>query len=103
MLQFIVSILLFFVLFFGIAFILNMLLRQTWLMAFVYPIVIMLIVDKFPISNYFKNPGTALSTVWDNILNLNGFDIVILASGFAGTITSGIVIRILRKSGYRMF
>ncbi|MRH44757.1 hypothetical protein GH741_19085 [Aquibacillus halophilus] len=103
MLQFIVSIVLFFVLFFGIAFILNMLLRQTWIMSFVYPIVIMLIVDEFPLSNYFNNPGSAFSTVWYNLINLNVYDIVILLAGFTGTIVSGIVIRMLRKNGYRMF
>ncbi|WP_138420270.1 YuiB family protein [Aquibacillus sediminis] len=103
MLQLVVSIVLFFVLFFGIAFILNMLLRQTWIMSFLYPIVIFLIVDDFPLSNYVRQPVEAISTVIRNITQLTTQDILILSFGFIGTITSGIVIKLLRKNGYRMF
>ncbi|MDL4842534.1 YuiB family protein [Aquibacillus rhizosphaerae] len=103
MIQFIVSLILFFVLFFGIAFILNMLLRQTWIMSFVYPIVVLLIVDDFPMSEYFTNPAWAFSSFWNKFVSLNGYDIVILLFGFLGTIVSGIVIQKLRKNGYQMF
>ncbi|SDK08031.1 YuiB family protein [Sediminibacillus albus] len=103
MIQLVVSILLFFVLFFGIAFILNMLLRQSWLMAFLYPVIILLIVDDFPLKEYFTAPGQSFPAVWDRLLGLTMVDIAILLSGFIGTIVSGVVIRMLRKSGYQMF
>ncbi|MFD1020512.1 YuiB family protein [Thalassobacillus hwangdonensis] len=101
--QLVIGMILFFVLFFGIAFLLNMLLRSTWFMAFVYPVVVLLIVDDFPFSHYFTQPGTSFPAVFEMILNLKLVDILILSSGFAGTIVSGIVIRLLRKSGYQMF
>ncbi|MBN9655506.1 YuiB family protein [Halobacillus sp. GSS1] len=95
--------LLFFVLFFGISFLLNMILRSSWLMAFVYPIIVLFIVDDFPWTKYFSAPGDAFPTVVEQLMNLKLVDIVILASGFVGTIVAGIVIRKLRKSGYQMF
>ncbi|MBH0231049.1 YuiB family protein [Halobacillus sp. KCTC 3957] len=95
--------LLFFVLFFGISFLLNMILRSSWIMSFVYPAIILLIVDNFPFTTYFSSPGEAFPTVYNQLINLQIVDIFILASGFAGTIVAGIVIRFLRKSGYQMF
>ncbi|SDJ63075.1 Putative membrane protein [Salimicrobium halophilum] len=101
--QFAVSILLFFVLFFGISFLLNMILRMSWFMLFVYPAIVFLIVDDFPLNRYFREPGGAISDVWSTILSLSIFDIIILVSGFAGTVVAGMVIRLLRKKGYQMF
>ncbi|UOR11831.1 YuiB family protein [Halobacillus amylolyticus] len=101
--QFVVSMLLFFVLFFGIGFLLNMILRTSWVMAVVYPVIVLLIVDNFEISRYFTEASSAFQTVFVQLANLQVVDIVILASGFAGTITAGIVIRLLRKHGYQMF
>src|SRR5690625_5627199 len=103
LIQLIVSILLYFVIFFGISFILNMLLRRTWLMAFLYPFVISLIVGDSTIGEYFTTPGQAFSSTFTTMTSLEAVDFVILLSGFAGTIVSGIVIKILRKSGYQMF
>ncbi|ELK46961.1 YuiB family protein [Halobacillus sp. ACCC02827] len=101
--QFVVSILLFFVLFFGISFLLNMILRSSWLMAVVYPAIVLLIVDDHPWTQYFTDAGTAFPAVWEHLMNLKVVDIVILTSGFAGTILAGVVIRLLRRSGYQMF
>lgn len=101
--QFIVSMLLFFVLFFGISFLLNMLLRSSWVMSFVYPAIVLLIIDDFPMIKYFSEANEAFPAVFEQIVNLKIVDILILASGFAGTIVAGIVIRLLRKSGYQMF
>ncbi|SDY02348.1 MULTISPECIES: YuiB family protein [Salimicrobium] len=101
--QFAVSILLFFVLFFGISFLLNMVLRMSWFMLFVFPLIVLLIVDDFPLNRYFREPVGALSDVWSSILALSVFDIIILLSGFLGTLAAGIVIRLLRKNGYQMF
>lgn len=80
-----------------------MLLRQTWLMAFIYPIIILMIVDGISTIEYFKSPGTAFSTAFSKLIDLTAVDIIILSTGFVGTIVSGIVIKFLRKSGYQMF
>lgn len=103
MIQLIVSVILFFVIFFGIAFILNMLLRRTWLMAFIYPFIVLFIVDKIAIGDYFSSPGQAFSKAFEELFSINGWDVVILSSGFLGTIVSGFVIKFLRKNGYQMF
>ncbi|CDQ39215.1 MULTISPECIES: YuiB family protein [Virgibacillus] len=103
MIQLVVSILLYFVIFFGIAFILNMLLRRTWLMAFLYPIVVLMIVDNISTWEYFKAPVEAFSEAFSRLMQITPVDIGILAAGFAGTIVSGFVIKLLRKSGYQMF
>lgn len=99
----IISMLLFFVLFFGIGFILNMLLRMTWIMAFVYPIIIVLFVDKVKFSYYFTNTKAAFSELATSFSNIAMLDILILSSGFLGAIGAGITIKMLRKKGYRMF
>ncbi|OZU88852.1 hypothetical protein CIL03_09680 [Virgibacillus indicus] len=103
MIQLVVSILLYFVIFFGIAFILNMLLRRTWLMSFIYPIIVIMIIDDLSTLEYFKNPGDSFSIAFTKLTEITPVDITILLSGLAGTIVSGIVIKILRKSGYQMF
>lgn len=121
--QLFVSVILYFVIFFGIAFILNMLLRKTWLMTFLYPIVMLLTVDNISLKQfddvnldhplliledmsfltYFTNPIKAFYTVFIKLLHITPVDIIILSAGLAGTIVSGIVIKILRRNGYQMF
>jgi len=101
--QLLISIILFFILFFGIGFILNMLLRMTWIMAFVYPIVVVFVVDEHPFIDYFRNPGVAFPDLWDNIVNLTATDYIVLSSGLLGAIVSGLVMKALRIRGYRMF
>lgn len=101
--QLLLSVLLYFVIFFGLAFIINMLLRLTWFMSFVYPIFVLLIVDKIKTSEYFITPKEAFSTAFTNVMALGLGDIIILSSGFVGTIVAGFVMKWLRKSGYQMF
>lgn len=101
--QLIISMLLFYVMFFGIGFLLNMLLRMTWLMAIVYPIVVLLIIDDVGFFDYFTDPGNSFSMLGDTLASLTATDIAVLLSGFAGAITSGIVMKVLRKMGYQMF
>lgn len=103
MVQLVVSLILYFVIFFGIAFILNMLLRKTWIMAFLYPIIILLVIDNLSTWEYITNPSGAFAALGEKLTSLTGLDIVILLSGFIGTIVAGIVIKLLRKSGYQMF
>lgn len=103
MIQFVVSIMLYFVIFFGIAFILNMLLRRTWLMSILYPIVAIMIIDGIPAYDYFTNTSESFKLLGDTLAALKVADHVIMGAGLLGTIVSGITIRILRRNGYRMF
>lgn len=103
LIQLVVSVLLFFVIFFGLAFILNMLLRRTWLMAFIYPFIVLLIVGGISITEYFKSPVASFSLAFEKLLIITPVDMIILSSGLIGTIVCGFVIKFLRKSGYQMF
>lgn len=71
------------VLFFGIGFILNMILKTTWLPS-VIGVVLFL-------------------SAWAVTGGLKWVDIVILLSGVAGAVLSSIAIRELRRRGYKMF
>ncbi|WP_404456403.1 YuiB family protein [Virgibacillus necropolis] len=97
------SILLYLVIFFGLAFILNMLLRKTWLMACIYPFIVLMIVDDISTGAYFTDLTESFSIAFTKLMEITPVDIMILSSGFIGTIISGIVIKLLRKSGYQMF
>ncbi|KYG90438.1 YuiB family protein [Metasolibacillus sp. FSL H7-0170] len=103
--ELIISTLLFLVMFFGIGFLLNMLLRMTWLMAIVYPVIVVFIIDADEISflDYIFNAGTAYPSLVDKFFALQLADIIILSGGFVGAIIAGIVMILLRKNGYRMF
>ncbi|MFC3420193.1 YuiB family protein [Salinicoccus hispanicus] len=101
--QLAISMLLFFVLFYGISFILNMILKMTWLMVGVYPFIVLLIVDGISSAEYFTNTSEAFSTLGERLANLHIADILMLGSGLIGTILAGMTIRYLRKAGYQMF
>jgi len=57
-----ISMMLFFILFFGIGFLLNMILRATWVMVIIYPIVCMLIINKAGVWDYFSKPKETFSS-----------------------------------------
>ncbi|HEY4578456.1 MAG TPA: YuiB family protein [Savagea sp.] len=97
------SALLFLVIFFGIGFLVNMLLRMTWFTAIIYPIIVIFIIDEVKFYEYITNAKEAFSLLGTKISNLHTADIIILSSGFVGTIIAGIVMKILRKQGYQMF
>jgi hypothetical protein len=99
----IVSFVLFFILFFGLGFILNMLFRKTWIMAVIYPLVSLYFINSLKVREYFVNPSSSFQLLKEHLLNLAIADTIILCGGLAGSILSGIVIRILRSKGYRMF
>jgi len=103
LIQLIVSVILYFVIFFGISFIINMLLRRTWLMTLVYPFIVLLIVGDSRFVEYFTEPSVAFSSTFSQFATIEVFDVIILLSGLAGAIVSGVVIKILRKTGYQMF
>ncbi len=90
--QIIIAILLIFVLFFGISFILNMLLKTTW----------------FPIYLYIAGM-IALLIFWDKeswgtfLLEFKLVDYVYFFTGIIGIIIGGKAIQMLRKQGYKMF
>jgi hypothetical protein len=103
--QLLISMLLFIVLFFGIGFILNMLLRATWIMAMIYPIIVIFIVDDASVRfyDYFTKPAATFSSLGNKITQLTLLDTLILSMGLLGSILAGIAILLLRKKGYRMF
>ena len=101
--QIVMSILLYLIIFFGLAFILNMLLRRTWLMACIYPFIVLIIVGDISTGSYFTDFIGSFSIAFARLVEITPVDIIILSSGFIGTIVSGIVIKFLRKSGYQMF
>ncbi|HEX6923372.1 MAG TPA: YuiB family protein [Bacillales bacterium] len=101
--QIIISIVLFLVLFFGIGFIVNMLLRSSWVPAIVYPLVVILIVDQVHIYKYFTDFQSSAMDLAQQFTVLKPVDIAVLSSGFLGAIAAGVVIRILRARGYQMF
>lgn len=98
-----ISVVLFFILFFGVGFLLNMLLRMSWIMAIIYPIIAVFIIDRVRFSEYFLNTKYAVSDLENRFTALGSADVIILSSGLAGAIVSGIVIKLLRKNGYVMF
>ncbi|MBM7661410.1 hypothetical protein JOC85_002213 [Bacillus mesophilus] len=98
-----ISVLLFFILFFGIGFLLNMLLRATWIMAIIYPIIFIFIVDNVRFFEYFTDPQSSFSLLGKKLASLAVADITILLFGLLGAICSGFVIKTLRSKGYQMF
>ncbi|TVP87076.1 MAG: hypothetical protein EA344_02425 [Alkalicoccus sp.] len=101
--QLIIAVLLYFVLFFGIGFILNMLLRSTWVMAVIYPLVVLFIVSEAGFFSYFTSPGDSFTVLGNSLASLTFVDIVILSAGMIGAVLAGIAIRMLRVRGYQMF
>jgi hypothetical protein len=101
--QMIISMLLFIVLFFGIGFLLNMLLRATWFMAILYPLVVIMIVDDVRFFEYFTEPATSFAMLGQDLIGLSFADITILTCGFIGALLAGVAIKMLRVRGYQMF
>lgn len=90
-LQEIVGAILFFVLLFGIGFILNMLIKTTWLPVYLWVII------GIPLGVWhYWEPETTVGSflaVW----------LPSILSSVAGTVASGWAIRKLRQGGYKMF
>ncbi|MFC0469605.1 YuiB family protein [Halalkalibacter kiskunsagensis] len=101
--QLVISMVLFLILFFGIGFLLNMVLRSTWIMAFFYPIIVVLIVDDVGFFDYFISPQASFMMLGSDLVALQVVDVLVLTSGFIGAIIAGVVIKMLRVRGYQMF
>ncbi|WP_019243778.1 MULTISPECIES: YuiB family protein [Bacillus] len=99
----IISIVLFFVLFYGIGFLLNMLFRASWIMAVLFPIVSLYIINNAKFTYYLKEPINTISHLGERIASIQLADIIILGSGFLGAIAAGVTMKYLRKKGYQMF
>ena len=85
--QVIISIPLFLVLLFGIGFILNMILKTTWLPSILYAMLII----GMAVYMFVERGGLQL------------VDWIILSAGMIGALLSGWTIKLLRAKGYRMF
>lgn len=72
-------------------------------MAFVYPFIVVILMDGISTYNYITNPIESFNAAWSGIVNLTIPDILMLGSGFIGIIIAGYTIRYLRKAGYQMF
>lgn len=82
--QLIISVPLLFVLFFGIGFILNMILKTTWL-----PLIIFL--------------GVVIYIAYDLTMLFTLVNVVLFLSGLAGAVGGVWTIKVLREKGYKMF
>jgi hypothetical protein len=87
--------LLFFVLLFGIGFILNMLLKTTYFPLYAY------IVVALPLAVYWYWDGNV--SVVHNLSAFQVPDYLTAVGGFVGAWLSGKTIHVLRTKGYRMF
>lgn len=93
LLQLIIATTLFFVLIFGMGFILNMLLKTTWLPIYLYLITLALLI-------YFDwKSGTLL----EHISGYTYVDYLPAIGGLIGAVIGGLAIRALRAGGYKMF
>ena len=101
--QAVIGAVLYMTIFFSIGFILNMLLKKTWTLVFIYPIFVIMMIDNVKLSSYVTETSTALTSVYEGLVGLQLLDLFMLGFGLLGAILAGVTIRFLRKSGYSMF
>lgn len=83
------------VLFFGIGFILNMLIKTTWFPLWLFLIIVV------PLGIWqLWQPDLSIT---DNVQSMLVSDIILIVAGAFGAYMSGWAIRALRRGGYRMF
>src|SRR5699024_9616770 len=87
----------------GIVFGLNMLMRRRCIESSLYSIIIFSIVGDISNNEYFPTIYKDKLVTLHKMISLPVMDIVILSSEFVCTLVFGIVVSLLRKSGYRMF
>ncbi len=76
---------------------------MSWIMAVVYPLIAIFIIDDVRFAEYFLNSGEAIAGLGDKLITLAPADVLILSSGLAGAVGAGLTIKWLRKKGYQMF
>ncbi len=86
---------LFFTLFFGIGFILNMLLKTTWLPIYFYLLIVV------PLAVYWQYDASV--SFIENLASYHFVDYLTGIAGLAGAFAGGATIKMLRDKGYRMF
>ncbi|WP_128893648.1 YuiB family protein [Longirhabdus pacifica] len=86
---------LFFVLMFGIGFILNMLIKTTWLPLYLFMFVLL------PVVVFWRWDGAIQFS--DNLLAFQFIDYLVAIAGILGAFISGQAIKTLRVKGYKMF
>lgn len=91
----VILMLLFFVMMFGIGFILNMLMKTTW-----FPMGLFVVVF-IPLVIYMMWESD--KSFADNLLSYKLFDYLTGLAGLAGAYVSGMTINTLRKKGFKMF
>jgi hypothetical protein len=97
MIQLIIATVLLFVLFFGIGFILNMLMKTTWFPVYGY---IVLAIGLF----IYWSRGAESSGGWlAGMADYSWADYTTAVGGLIGAILSGFAIRLLRDKGFKMF
>ncbi|WP_426451746.1 YuiB family protein [Paenibacillus sp. S-38] len=94
MLQLIIVTVLLFVLFFGLGFILNMLMKTTWFPIYGYIALVIGLVLYW---------GWGTGSLASNITEYSFVDYVPAVGGLIGAILSGSTIKYLRTNGYKMF
>jgi hypothetical protein len=92
-LQLFVLTLLGFCMFFGLGFIINMLMKTTWFPIYGYIIFVIVLV--------FWSWGS--KSFFDNLTGYTFADVLPLISGLGGAIMSGFMIKLLRDKGYKMY
>lgn len=72
-------------------------------MSVIYPVIVLLIVGNVGFTSYFTSPIVSFKSTFSRLVSITPIDIIILTSGFVGTILAGVVVKMLRKRGYQMF
>ncbi|MCZ8516804.1 YuiB family protein [Paenibacillus filicis] len=94
MLQLIIATVLLFVLFFGLGFILNMLMKTTWFPIYGYIVLIIGLVIYY---------GWGSDSVWSAVAGYSLVDMIAAIGGLVGAVLSGSAIKMLRDKGFKMF
>jgi|HigsolmetaAR203D_1030402.scaffolds.fasta_scaffold00004_28 hypothetical protein len=96
--QLIVGYIIIIVLFFGLSFILNMLIKTTYMPVFLY----ILFIIGLMLYDYFNNKADEV-TIGDYLAEFGIIDVTFALFGLVGVLGGGLAIRKLRKLGYKMF
>jgi hypothetical protein len=95
MLQIVLAMMLFFVMMFGIGFILNMLMKTTWFPVYLFIIVLL------PLGIYYTWDKSASFSA--NLTGYTFIDALPAITALIGALVSGWAIRALRRAGYKMY